>query len=322
MSLDLSTMMPLLVGGALGLIALLIGLAFFSGRTRRVVPLPTPIKAGPPLPSLRRNDSDSGIVAVDRAVKRWLPRRVALRDRLGRTGYNISVGSFVMVCGILLCAILLIETRMFRLPFLAALLLSFTVGVGIPFFIVGRMGARRLDKFNRLFPDGLDIMVRGLRSGMPLQDSIAVVSREIGEPVGGEFRRIQQAVEFGQPLDVALAEAGQRIKTTEFQFFVVSLALQRETGGNLGETLSNLSDILRRRQQMKLKIKAMSSEARASAVIIGILPFAMFGILFMINQGYVMKLFTDPRGLIMTGAGLAAIAIGIGVMVKMMRFEI
>jgi tight adherence protein B len=274
------------------------------------------------MPSLRRNDSDSGIVAVDRAVKRWLPRRAALRDRLARSGYNISVGSFVMVCGILLCAILLIETRMFGLPFLAALLLSFTVGVGIPYFAIGRLGARRLDKFNRLFPDGLDIMVRGLRSGMPLHDSITVVSREIGEPVGSEFRRIQQAVEFGQPLDLALAEAAQRIKTTEFQFFVVSLALQRETGGNLGETLSNLSDILRRRQQMKLKIKAMSSEARASAVIIGILPFAMFGILFMINQGYVMKLFTDSRGLIMTGAGLAAIAIGIGVMVKMMRFEI
>lgn len=322
MSADLTSLMPLLVGGALGLIALLVGLAFFTGRTRRVVALPTPIKDGPPLPSLRRDESDSGITAVDRAVKRWLPRRVALRDRLERTGYGISVGSFVMVCGILVGIMLLIETRMFQLPFLAALLLSFTVGVGIPYFIVGMLGARRLDRFNRLFPDGLDIMVRGLRSGMPLQDSITVVAREIGEPVGSEFRRVQQAVEFGQPLDLALADAAQRIKTTEFQFFVVSLALQRETGGNLGETLANLSDILRRRQQMKLKIKAMSSEARASAVIIGALPFIMFGILVMVNEHYVMKLFHDPRGMVMMGVGLVSILIGIGVMMKMMRFEI
>ena len=103
---------------------------------------------------------------------------------------------------------------------------------------------------------------------------------------------------------------------------MVSLAVQRETGGNLAETLENLSEILRKRRQMKLKIKAMSSEARASAMILGSLPFLMFAIMFAINSGYVMTLFSDPRGLAMVGFAFACLAVGVGVMWKMVRFEI
>jgi tight adherence protein B len=319
---DLASLIPLLVGLGVAVVLVLLGIALFGGRSRRVVELPALGPAGETLPSLRRDDSDSGFVALDRIVKRWLPRRAALKDRLARTGRNISVGSFVMVCGVLFLAIFVVGMRVFAFSGVLALLNAGIVGIGVPYYLVGVMGASRLERFNRLFPDGLDIMVRGLRAGMPLQDSISVVAREIANPVGSEFRLIEQSASIGQPLDLALADAAKRIQTTEFQFFVVSLALQRETGGNLGETLSNLSDILRRRQQMKLKVRAMSSEARASAVIIGALPFAMFGVLMAINAEYVTKLFHDARGMIMIGVGLFSILIGILVMAKMMRFEI
>ena len=315
-------LIPLLVGLGVGLVAVLIGVAIFGGRSRRVVELPGAAGSAAELPSLRRDDSDSGIATLDRMVKRYLPRRAALRDRLARTGLNISAGSFVMVCFTLFLIVFIAQSRIFHMPGFLAFLSAVTIGLGLPHSVVGWLGARRMDKFNRLFPDGLDIMVRGLRAGMPLQDSINVVAKEIGNPVGSEFKLIEQSATIGQPLDQALADSAKRIKTTEYQFFVVSLALQRETGGNLGETLSNLSDILRRRQQMKLKIKAMSSEARASAVLIGLLPFAMFAVLMMVNRDYVMKLFIDGRGLIMMGVALFSIIVGIVAMMKMMRFEI
>lgn len=319
---ELTSFMPILVGLGGGAVILLIAVALLGGRGKRVVELQGPAGTGEQLPSLRRDDSDSGFATLDRFVKRWVPRRAMLKDRLARTGRNISLGSFVLVCAILFLAILLLGTQVFHFAGMLALLVAGTVGIGLPYYIVGAMGARRLERFNRLFPDGLDIMVRGLRAGMPLQDSISVVAREIANPVGSEFRLIEQTASIGQPLDQALADAAKRIKTTEFQFFVVSLALQRETGGNLGETLSNLSDILRRRQQMKLKVRAMSSEARASAAIIGVLPFAMFGVLMMVNAQYVTKLFHDGRGLVMIGVGLFSILIGILIMTKMMKFEI
>lgn len=142
------------------------------------------------------------------------------------------------------------------------------------------------------------------------------------DPVGIEFRRITNSVKLGQTLEEALWDASRRLDTPDFKFFVISLSVQRETGGNLAETLHNLGDILRKRQQLKLKIKAMSSEARASAYIIGSLPFIMLGILMMINRKYVMVLFTDPRGLIFVGVGLLLIGLGALIMSKMVKFEI
>ena len=155
-----------------------------------------------------------------------------------------------------------------------------------------------------------------------MPESIRIVGQEFNGPVGTEFSLISDRVRFGQQLEDALWDAVKRIDLPDFKFFVVSLSVQRETGGNLAETLENLSNILRQRRQMKLKIKAMSSEARASAMILGALPFLMFSIMLLINSEYVMTLFTDPRGLIMVGFGLACLALGVGIMWKMVRFEI
>ena len=188
--------------------------------------------------------------------------------------------------------------------------------------VVGFLVNRRLNRFTSLFPEAIDLIVRGLKSGLPVSESIRTVGAEVPDPIGVEFRTVSDGVGLGQSLEEALWEASKRLDTPEFKFFVVSLSIQRETGGNLAETLGNLADILRRRRQMRLKIKAMSSEARASAYILGSLPFVVFAAILIINPGYAMQLFEDPRGHVMLGAGFASLFTGALVMAKMIRFEI
>ena len=160
------------------------------------------------------------------------------------------------------------------------------------------------------------------KSGLPASESIRVVGQEIADPVGVEFREVSDQIKFGKTMTDALWAVSPRIDTPEFRFFIISLSIQQETGGNLAETLENLAHVLRRRKQLKLKIKALSSEAKASAYIIGSLPFIMFAILLMMNYGYASMLYKDPRGLMLVGCGLLSYAIGIGVMAKMVRFEV
>jgi tight adherence protein B len=129
-------------------------------------------------------------------------------------------------------------------------------------------------------------------------------------------------MKIGRTMEAALQEAAERIGTPEFQFFVISLAIQRETGGNLAETLANLAEVLRKRSQMKLKIKAMSSESKASAYIVGSLPFIVFGLIWFINSGYMQTFFTDQRLIVAGVGGIIWMGIGATIMAKMVRFEI
>ncbi|MGH6730081.1 MAG: type II secretion system F family protein, partial [Sphingomicrobium sp.] len=195
-------------------------------------------------------------------------------------------------------------------------------GVGGPHWFIGKMIKRRITKFTANFPDAIDLMVRGLRSGLPITETLGIVSSEIPGPVGIEFRAVADKMKIGRTMEAALQETADRLGTPEFQFFVITLAIQRETGGNLAETLSNLSDVLRKRAQMKLKIRAMSSESKASAYIVGSLPFVVFTLVWMINPGYMAGFFTDQR-LIATGiGGLIWMSLGVFIMAKMVNFEI
>jgi tight adherence protein B len=207
-------------------------------------------------------------------------------------------------------------------PFLLSILIGLFLGVGGPHFVIGKMIKRRLNKFNANFPDAIELIVRGLRSGLPITETLGVVASEIIGPVGVEFRMVSDKMKIGRTMESALQDTADRLGTPEFQFFVITLAIQRETGGNLAETLSNLADVLRKRAQMKLKIRAMSSESKASAYIVGSLPFIVFGLVYMINPSYMGKFFTDER-LIVAGIG-AMIWMGIGgaIMAKMVNFEI
>jgi tight adherence protein B len=206
--------------------------------------------------------------------------------------------------------------------FLLALGVGVLVGAGLPHMVVGFFIKKRLNNFNAKFPDAIELLVRGLRSGLPVTETLGVVAQEIPGPVGQEFKAVTERIKIGRTMEEALQETANRLGTPEFQFFVITLAIQRETGGNLAETLSNLADVLRKRSQMKLKIKAMSSESKASAYIVGALPFIVFGMIWFINPGYLGGFFTDER-LIVTGlGGLTWMSIGAFIMAKMVSFEI
>jgi tight adherence protein B len=184
------------------------------------------------------------------------------------------------------------------------------------------MGNKRIKKFIGNFPEAIDTMCRGIRSGLPITESIAAVGREMPEPVGVEFHRISDGVRMGKSLESAMWDVAKRIDTPEFRFLIIAMAIQKETGGNLAETLGNLADLIRKRRQLRLKVKAMSSEAKASAMIIGSLPFIMFMLLLVVNSDYVLVLFHQTVGKIMMGIGITWMSIGWAVMLKMINFEL
>ena len=245
----------------------------------------------------------------------------ALKLRLARTGKGWTLQQYVYATVGLIFAI----TALFYLR-TGALWLSLAVGValgaGIPHFVVGKAVARRLKAFNARFPDAIELLVRGLRSGLPVSETLGVVARELPGPVGAEFRAVVERIKIGRTMEDSLQVTADRMGTPEFQFFVITLAIQRETGGNLAETLSNLADVLRKRAQMKLKIRALSSESKASAYIVGALPFLVFLMIWWINPDYLAGFFADDR-LIVTGlGGLVWMSLGAFIMSRMVSFEI
>ena len=272
--------------------------------------------------SVKRRTSHSSIVGLDKVLQRIIPRPALLRDRLTKTGKSLSIGEYALANALIAAMATYAVHRFTGIAWVPSGLAGIACGLGIPHMVVSHLIRRRLRNFTNLFPEAIELIVRGLKSGLPVQESMKVVGAEIEDPVGVEFRDISDALKIGQTIEEAMWEAATRLDTPEFKFFVISLVIQRETGGNLTETLENLSDILRKRRQMKLKVKAMSGEARASALIIGSLPFVMFGILFMLNPGYISQLFEETRGIMLMGAGLLSMTIGFLVMGKMIRFDI
>jgi len=258
---------------------------------------------------------------IDGLASSLIPKPALLRKRLEMTGKDISLGKYAMVClGIVLFVTFALKMR--GAPFLLSFLLGLFVGIGAPHFFIGKMIKRRVNKFTSNFPDAIELMVRGLRSGLPITETLGIVASEIAGPVGVEFRMVSDKMKIGRTMEAALQDTADRLGTAEFQFFVITLAIQRETGGNLAETLSNLADVLRKRAQMKLKIRAMSSESKASAYIVGSLPFVVFGLVWMINPHYMAPFFTDQRLMVAGLGGMVWMGIGAGIMAKMVNFEI
>ncbi len=248
-------------------------------------------------------------------------RMQQLAIRLDRTGKPWTVPQYFMASGgivVVVCAALMLKGA----PITLGLGLGAVAGIGLPHMVVSFLIKRRIAKFNQYFPDAIELLVRGLRSGLPVTETIGVVAREIDGPVGEEFSMIVDRVKIGINMDDAMQQSALRLNTPEFKFFGITLAIQRETGGNLAETLSNLADVLRKRGQMKLKIKAMSSESKASAYIVGSLPFIVFGLVYMVNPNYISGFFSDERLIIAGLGGLTWMSIGVFIMAKMVNFEI
>jgi tight adherence protein B len=256
------------------------------------------------------------------ALLRLLPRSENLRRRLDQAGLPLNPGDCLLVCLLAGMAAALGARFGGGAPWPIACGVGLIAASGLPHLILNRRIAQRKRQFLAQFPDAIDLIVRGVRSGLPVAEALQAAGQELPNQVGRVFREITGNVQLGKTLDESLAMASGTLDVQEFKFFMISLTIQQDTGGNLGEILYNLGVLMRRREQVKLKIKAMSSEARASAMIIGSLPFIMFGVIYLIDPEYIMKLFTDPRGWFLLAGGLTSLGLGLGIMAKMIRFEI
>jgi tight adherence protein B len=206
---------------------------------------------------------------------------------------------------------------------LVVVLVGFTVGVlGLPRWYLSFLAKRRLQRFIIEFPNAIDVVVRGIKSGLPLNDCVRIIANEAQEPVRTEFRLIVEAQTLGMSLTDAASKLGERMPCAETNFFGIVLAIQQKTGGNLAETLANLSRVIRERRKMRDKIKAVSMEAKASAAIIGSLPLAVTGLVYLTSPTYMTPLWTTDAGrMALVGCGIW-MSLGVLVMRKMINFEI
>lgn len=256
-----------------------------------------------------------------RAIAGSESRIDALALRLERTGKGWTLTQYLYASvglGGGLALLIFLKTGALFLAFAIGLL----IGAGLPHLVVGYFIGKRANAFTVKFPDAIELLVRGLRSGLPVTETLGVVAKEIPGPVGEEFKLITESIKIGKTMEDALQSTADRLSMPEFNFFCITLAIQRETGGNLAETLANLSDVLRKRAQMKLKIRAMSSESKASAYIVGVLPFLVFFMIWWINPGYIGKFFIDERLMVAGLGGMLWMSIGAFIMAKMVSFEI
>ena len=267
----------------------------------------------------RKKDETTGLLSL---LAKPLPTIGKLEDRLERVGSKLSPKQYMLRRIFWVIGIALVVAFILKQKLLLGFFLGIIFGVWLPLKWMQRSINQQNKKFLKLFPDGIDLIVRGLRSGLPVSESIVLVSTEVPDPVGAIFTTISNTMKLGVPLEKALYEAARKLDLTEFNFFTTSIVLQRETGGNLSEILNNLSEVLRGRFIMGMKIKAMSSEARASAMIIGALPFVVILAVAVLSPGYLLPLINDHRGNIaaMTAAGM--MVFGLWVMNRMTKFDI
>ena len=255
------------------------------------------------------------------AERRQRKASVSLSAKLQQAGLAASPLQFWIASGVVgllfLFAVLLTTQK----P-LIALGAGFVMGLGAPRWVLGFLGGRRTKKFTGGFADAVDIIVRGIRSGLPVHDCLKIIARESAAPIGPEFQKLVENVGMGMELNAGLEKMYERMPTSELRFFTIVLAIQAKTGGNLAEALGNLSVVLRSRRLMREKIKALSSEATASAMIIGALPPAVMAMVSVTTPSYMALLFTETRGNFMLLASAIWMAAGIFVMKKMIAFKI
>lgn len=248
-------------------------------------------------------------------------RRVEMRLRLEQAGLTMTVRNFYLLSAAAGLISAVVYVLLGYSPLFAVAVLA-TNGLGLPRMILRRMAKRRQKAFTRLFADAIDVIVRGIRSGLPVGECLAIIARESPEPVGTEFKLMVEGQRLGMTFKQALERACRRMPTADMKFFAVVLTLQQQTGGNLAETLAGLSNLLRGRKKMAAKIRSMSSEARMTAMIIGCLPFLISLVIYALNPGYISLLWTNAIGEVMLYGGLLWMSIGIFVMKQLVSFEI
>lgn len=268
-------------------------------------------------PEARRKQIMVQLREVDRRERK---ARMTTSAKLKQAGLELSLRTFVIISvamgliGALLAFVL-------GGNILIVLGVGIAMGLGLPRWVVNMKAKARMKKFALAFPDAVDVLVRGIKTGLPVHDCFKVIARESPEPLAGEFRLLVEGMGVGLTLADALDKMYTRMPTPELKFFAIVIAIQQKSGGNLAEALSNLTSVLRARRMMGEKIKAMSSEAVASAAIIGSLPPAVMIMVTLTSPSYMMLLFTDVRGHVMLLGAVMWMATGVFVMKRMINFK-
>lgn len=267
----------------------------------------------------RKQSTQDALKNLTLSEKESRKRRVSIKGRIEQSGVKLSLPLFWTGSAVL-GAIGALVGLLVQGP-LGAAAGAFVLGVGVPRWALGMIISGRQKKFTSQLADAIDVIVRGVKSGLPLNQCIRIIAAESPEPLRTEFQVLCDSQTMGVPLDQSLQRMFERMPLPEVNFFGIVLTIQQKTGGNLSESLGNLSSVLRARKLMKEKVKALSSEAMASAWIIGSLPVLVMLMVYLTRPAYIMILFTDPTGnLVLMGAAVM-MAIGIFVMNKMVNFK-
>jgi tight adherence protein B len=266
----------------------------------------------------RREQVEGSLKEVE--ARRQKEKKVALSTRLTQAGLNWTTQKFLIISGIL-------GLGCFAAAFflggglLGAVGLAFAAGFGLPRWILGYLKKRREKAFLKALPDAVDVIVRGIKAGLPLFESIKVVAADAPEPLKSEFIAIIETQAIGMPLGEACSRLFERMPVPEANFFGIVIAIQQKSGGNLSEALGNLSKVLRDRKKMAEKIQAMSMEAKASAGIIGSLPPIVMLLVYLSTPDYISLLWTHPTGQLMLVGCVIWMSCGIFVMKRMINFD-
>ncbi len=269
-------------------------------------------------PAKRRKAIADSLKEVEEKHKK---KRADLEQRISQAGLTWSKEAFLIgsvVFGLLLAFFLYVVNGDLMVVAGGAIVGMF----GLPTWVLSFLRKRRINKFIEAFPGSIDIIIRGVKAGLPVADCFRVIASEGQEPVRGEFRRIVESQAVGLTIGEAVERFADRIPVPEASFFSIVINIQQKSGGNLSEALGNLSRVLRDRKKMKGKVQAMSSEAKASAGIIGSLPFLVGGAVYLTTPSYMMVLFTTNIGKVIIACGLFWMAIGVFIMRKMINFDI
>jgi tight adherence protein B len=321
----------LIAAGAFGVI-LALGFAFSGGRTsqERAVKRAQTIVGSSGRDAARRLRSSAAnnpenrrkqiVKSLQEQERKQKKMRVTLANKLLQAGLTFSVLQFWIGSAVFGACVFLFLLVMHFNP-LIGLGLGGAAALGLPQWVLGFLAKRRTNKFTATFSDAMDIIVRGIKSGLPVHDCLKIIGRETAEPLAGEFRRLVESIGMGVTLDQSLEKLQERMPTAEVRFFSIVMNIQQKTGGNLAEALNNLSTVLRARKLMREKVKALSAEATSSAAIIGCLPPAVITLITVTTPSYMMPMIHDHRGWLMLGGSAIWMSAGVFVMVRMINFK-
>ena len=283
--------------------------------------------------SVQKSDDKANAVVADRAAKKKqisdslkdLEKKSKrkgpdLATRIAQAGLPIDKRQFLMISAAV--AVVIAGFVLFKSGSLAlAGLVGVMAALGLPNLALSRLRMRRINKFIDIFPNALDIIVRGVKAGLPLGDTLRIIANESPEPVRSEFRKLVEAQALGLPLPEATEKLAERVPVSETNFFSIVIGIQSKSGGNLSEAIGNLSRTLRERKKMKGKIKSMAMEAKASAAIIGAVPFVVTTLLYLSSPKYISLLWITEHGRIVAAIACFWMSIGVVMMRKMISFD-